>query len=334
MHADQQRFPIASLSDVGHVRRHVVHLFSMFQHDEVLRGRAALVATELANNLVRHAGQGELLVQILSKPVPTLEVISIDRGRGMRDVNECLRDGFSSGGTPGTGLGAVRRFSTEFDIYSQPERGTVVLSRLPMTTESATRSSWLLGTVTVAAPGERVIGDSWRVIMHERGVRVLVADGLGHGPLASKAAETACTVFEADAFQSIGAFFAQAHQALRPTRGAAAAVATINVESNSLNFAGVGNIAALINALDGTNRSLMSQNGTLGAEMRTISELRFDFREGDRLILHSDGLTSRWSLSAYPGLMRAHPAIIAAILYRDNLRGRDDATVVVLERRV
>jgi hypothetical protein len=46
--------------------------------------------------------------------------------------------------------------------------------------------------------------------------------------------------------------------------------------------------------------------------------------------LHSDGILARWRMDAYPGLMTAHPALLAGVIYRDFTRDRDDATVVVL----
>jgi len=51
------------------------------------------------------------------------------------------------------------------------------------------------------------------------------------------------------------------------------------------------------------------------------------------LIMHSDGIGTRWDLERYPGLPQRHPALIAAVLYRDHARGRDDAGIVVAQRQ-
>lgn len=48
------------------------------------------------------------------------------------------------------------------------------------------------------------------------------------------------------------------------------------------------------------------------------------------VVLHSDGLRTRWRLDAYPGLARRHPSLIAGVLYRDFARRRDDVTVLVV----
>jgi hypothetical protein len=60
-----------------------------------------------------------------------------------------------------------------------------------------------------------------------------------------------------------------------------------------------------------------------------LQQFQYDLLEGDLLLMHSDGLTSRWKLADYPGLSHRVPALIAAVLYRDFKRGRDDATVLV-----
>jgi anti-sigma regulatory factor (Ser/Thr protein kinase) len=322
-------------SDVGGARRHAVTLATNAGFGETETGRVALVATELANNLVRHANGGELLLQIVQNgDTREVELLSIDRGPGMNIANT-LRDGFSSGGTAGQGLGAIQRLSEEFDVYSHPGLGCVVLARVSDRidlTQPPVRSPWRWGTVTVAAPGESVIGDSWRIRTSGLDMSVLVADGLGHGPLAHEASEKAAEIFEGSAFGSLSSFFTRAHGELRSTRGAAVAVAACPVASNALEFAGVGNIAGFVITRAGKSKGLMSHNGTVGAEMRSSNALSYEWASGDRLVMHSDGLTSRWSFRAYPEVLEHHPAILAALLYRDHLRGRDDATVLVLER--
>ncbi|MGV3708556.1 MAG: ATP-binding SpoIIE family protein phosphatase [Gemmatimonas sp.] len=326
---------VRAQSDIGVARRNAVALAINAGFGETEAGRVALVATELATNLVRHANGGELLLQTVQNgDTREVELLSIDRGPGM-NIGNTLRDGFSSGGTAGQGLGAIQRLSEEFDVYSHPGLGCVVLARVSDRidfTHPPVRSPWRWGTVTVAAPGEIVIGDTWRIKTSGDDMSVLVADGLGHGPLAHAASEKAAEVFEGSAFGSLSAFFTRAHSELRSTRGAAVAVATCPMASNAMDFAGVGNIAGFIVNRAGKSKGLMSHNGTVGAEMRSANSLAYEWMAGDRLVMHSDGLTSRWSFREYPEVLEHHPAILAALLYRDHLRGRDDATVLVLER--
>jgi hypothetical protein len=120
------------------------------------------------------------------------------------------------------------------------------------------------------------------------------------------------------------------HAAIGGTRGAAVAVAQLDPAASTLTFAGVGNIAGTLLAPGGASRGLFSHNGTVGHQVRKVQPFEYPWSPGGVLVLHSDGLQTRWSLGAYPGLIRRHPAVIAGVLHRDFLRGRDDATVLVI----
>ena len=50
--------------------------------------------------------------------------------------------------------------------------------------------------------------------------------------------------------------------------------------------------------------------------------------------MHSDGISARWSLDDYPGLVRRHPGVVAGLLYRDFQRESDDATVIVVRHQL
>lgn len=119
--------PVREPSQVGEARRRALALAEEQGFSQVRRGELAIVVSELCSNLCRHAAQGEVLLRPL--PGPGVEVLALDRGPGMRDVAACLRDGYSTAGSAGIGLGAVVRLSAEFDLYSRPA-GTLVLARL------------------------------------------------------------------------------------------------------------------------------------------------------------------------------------------------------------
>ena len=67
--------------------------------------------------------------------------------------------------------------------------------------------------------------------------------------------------------------------------------------------------------------------------MRTLHEYRGDWASGATLVLHTDGINTRWRTDAYPGIVRHDPALLAGVLFRDAARGRDDATAVVVRER-
>ena len=300
-------------------------------HDDV--GRAGLVATELATNLARHGGGGDLLVQPLPTPtVSGLEITAIDRGPGIADIGQSLRDGVSTFGSAGTGLGAIRRQSDEFDIYSTADRGTATLARLWPRRKLPPREAATVGVVTVAKPEEQVCGDSYGVTISGMLVTAMVADGLGHGVAAHDAAEEARRLFHRGIQSSPIAAIRAIHAGLRPTRGGAVAVLTLDLAASRVAFCGLGNIAGLA-ASGGSVRRFVSMNGIAGHTAERLQEFIYPC-DGPALVvvLHSDGLSANWSLDRYPGLAGRHPGLIAAVLYRDLGRGRDDATVLVIKR--
>jgi anti-sigma regulatory factor (Ser/Thr protein kinase) len=330
MAAAQALIRVNENSQVGEARRNAVRIAELTALDETDRGKVAIVATELANNLVRHTGGGEMIIRRCeTNSADGVELLAIDRGPGMADIGKCMQDGFSTGGTAGTGFGAIRRLSTEFDVYSARPSGTVIASRvLHVMPGTSSRGQW--SVICVPAPGETLCGDNWSIVEKNELISVLLADGLGHGPLAAQASEEAVRVFNQDPFRQPGVLLDAAHSPLRTTRGAAIAIAQCNFQRSEMKYAGVGNISGTIIA-NGESRGLFSHNGTVGMQIRKIQEFEYPWREKAMLIMHSDGLQSRWDLSRFPGLVQRTPAVIAGVLYRDFQRGRDDVTVVVLQ---
>jgi anti-sigma regulatory factor (Ser/Thr protein kinase) len=324
------RAEVADPTGSGHARRMAMELARKLGFDEEDTSRVALVVTELATNLVKHADGGEMLLRSVTGDGRSgLAILALDRGPGIADTGAALRDGYSTRGTQGTGLGAVRRQASRFDLYSSPERGSAVFAEL-WPGAKAPDAAFQIGGVNVPFPGESVSGDAWQVACAGPKALALLVDGLGHGSPAAEAARVGLVAFDERKTSAPSEVLGEIHAALRPTRGAAAAVAELDRSRSLVRFAGVGNIGATIVA-DGTSRSLVSHHGTAGHQARRIQEFQYPWQAGASLILQSDGLVSRWSLDGYPGLTRRHPALIAGVLYRDFRRGRDDASVLVLQ---
>ncbi len=332
--------PVSENSQIGDVRRVAVQIADEAGFPETEKGQVAIVATELATNLVRHAQHGQMLLRLLPSdefPDGGFEFVASDRFPGSANFGQCFVDGYSTAGTLGQGLGAVKRLSRVFDFYSAPNQGTVVLSHVAARRDgpspAETQFEW--GAISVSAPYETVCGDAWRIKNENGNFHVIVADGLGHGPIAAEAAGAACNVFRDSTSIAPKSFLEQAHARMTATRGAAVAVAsTVGFRDGTLEilYAGVGNISGAIHAPDGT-RGLISYNGIVGSLMRSVHQLRYAWPTGSILIMHSDGLKTRWSLNDYPGLIRCHPAVIAAVLVRDHYRGKDDASIVVVRQK-
>ena len=320
--------PVFDVSQVGQVRRAATRMADEAGLPEVKRGEVAIVATELATNLARYGRDGRVILQVSTEPGMGLEVVTIDSGPGMADVQKCLQDGFSTGGTPGNGLGAVRRLAAEFDLYSLPGKGTVVFARVAAAAPSATPGAFRWAAISTPAPHEELCGDAWRVAVRDREIAVMVVDGLGHGPEAAKAADLAVRLFEQQWFDGPAAFCENAHRALSGSRGAAIAAAHVS-PAGVVRYAGVGNISAYVVNPE-ASRGMLSQNGTAGLQMRKVQQFDYPWPDRALLVMHSDGLSNRWALDDYHGLITRHPAVVAGVLHRDFLRGRDDATIVVM----
>jgi anti-sigma regulatory factor (Ser/Thr protein kinase) len=286
-----------------------------------------LVATEMATNLLKHGDGGNIAMNgFADSEGQGFELLAFDKGPGMADVTSCLADGFSTAGSPGTGLGAIERRSDRFAIYSRPAKGTIVMARF---FQSAVRSAPAqIGVVSDPCPGEAVSGDRWGVAT-DGNLTLFVVDGSGHGLQAARAADVAMDAFHDNEHKDCVAIVEAAHRALAPTRGAALAVARIDRGERIVRFVGVGNIgAALVSG--GHTKRMVSHNGTVGHVAPRIREFTYPFADPALLVMHSDGISARWELSDYPGLATSHAAAVAGVLFRDYRRSSDDALVVAL----
>ena len=322
MHLDKAQWSVVEIGDatqVGAARRLAARIAEGAGLDEVETGQLGLVVVELATNLLKHATRGSLYLRAAMPGAA--DVIALDHGPGM-DLERCFSDGFSTGGTSGTGLGAVRRAASLFDAYSDA-RGSVLFARI------GTVSGPRRGSLAVAVGGELESGDSWQFIETDDGWSIAVADGLGHG---TGAAAAVLPVLQAhrDTPDEPARCLGEGHRRSHGTRGSACSIVAQKGEPPMLVHAGIGNVAVSIAGHNGS-RGFPSQNGTLGVACPAIRENRLDSPPRGLLILHSDGLSARWSLDNYSGLRGRHPQVVAGALFRDARRQRDDATVVVVE---
>jgi anti-sigma regulatory factor (Ser/Thr protein kinase) len=318
---------VTDASSVGEARRTAQLAAQRLDLDETRSAELALLVTEASRNTLVHGGGGQVvLIGIRQSDGPLARILAIDSGSGISNIAEAMSDGYSTRGTLGGGLGAMKRIATRLDIFTG-RGGTIVLIELG---KAASHEALQIAGMAVPYPGERVCGDGWFCLEEQQRTLVLVADGLGHGVGAAEAAHEAIATFRQRASLAPSEILAYIHDALRKTRGAVAAIAEIRPRENTLIYAGVGNTSAVL--LNGdASRSLVSHNGTLGMTAPRIQEFRTDWPTGAALVLHTDGLQSKWDLSPYAGLLSRHPAIIGGTLLRDFRRQRDDAGVVVIK---
>jgi anti-sigma regulatory factor (Ser/Thr protein kinase) len=320
------RIQVHEPTDVATARRRIVGLAVRSGYSETEAGRLAIVATELAQNLLRHGRGGEMLAGLDSQQPGGIEILALDKGPGMADVAACMRDGFSTAGTAGQGLGAVERQARQVLIHSRPGHGTAILARFGGKAPPSVRVSAVL---CVPKPGEEVCGDSGCIVARPDGtVAVLLADGLGHGPLAAAASQEAVRLFQKNTTAAPADMLANLHAGLRATRGAAVATALIDPTRRQVTYGGIGNIAGFITDSGGIRR-MVSHSGTAGHTAGKMHEFQYSMHHRPVLVMFSDGLATSWSPEGHAGLFTMDPTLIAAVLYRDHVRGRDDASVVV-----
>ena len=316
-------------SGVGRVRRAASDAARRLGLDESRAAEAGLLVSELATNQVRHAGSGTVLLRVRRDgKAAALEILAVDSGPGMRSVEAEMRDGVSSRGTLGIGLGTLPRLASWWDAWSAPGAGTVVAATVSARGDATDTSgaAAVPAGLTRAMTGQSVCGDAFAVKGSPGARTVLVSDGLGHGPLAAAASQSAVRAFLAAPDSGPTELLQIVHEALRGTRGAA--VAVVQQSGSFLHHVGVGNIGGAMHGA--RTRALLSQPGITGSQAPRLHETVHALEPREVVTLFSDGLTDRAALSRYPGLARRSPLVVAGVLLRDFGVRRDDACVVVM----
>ncbi|OKL40229.1 ATP-binding protein [Pontibacter flavimaris] len=340
-----QRFLIPDKSYASIAKREIARIAEGIGMAPSEVGKLNIVVSEMASNLAKHAPQGgELLVRTLGNGAADgMEVLCLDSGPGMSDPGRMQEDGVSTFGTAGEGLGAIKRQSDVFDLYSQQGVGTIILSRIYKNSKAAAAAQATknhdIGYVLVPKPYETLCGDGLSITIKGTEAYLLALDGLGHGANAHEAAQMAVQTFNsspallpADAMRLI-------HQNIKRSRGAVGFAVNISAASQRLSYCGIGNIAGKLYTPDGPfgnspYKNLISYNGILGHNIpNTLNNQELEWGRNRMLILHSDGLKSRWDLSRYQPLNRHLPTTVAALLYKDNSRQTDDTLVVVFKSK-
>ncbi|OON82056.1 ATP-binding protein [Streptomyces tsukubensis] len=313
-----------------------------------LPDRAAVIASELAANVVNHARDGALYIQRHSAPAGEksgagtggtpgagcgIDIVAVDSGPGMAHPERCLADGYSTTGTLGHGLGAVRRLADELTVRSQVGMGTVICARLALPGTPPLHPD--LGLLRLPAEGEEECGDALGVVDTEYARTAVVIDGLGHGALAAEAGDRALAVFHDDPERPPGELLTRMDRALRHTRGAAVGVLRLRSDGGA-EHCGVGNVRVHTVAYDGVRQRRTGQPGVVGWNMPKPVVSTLETAPGTMAVLHSDGVDHRWAHAPSPFLLRQPPRLLGASLAHHHRTTRDDATVLVtgVTRRV
>ena len=333
MHLIQTQLQIST------VRLHGTALARAHGLDSEAADRVAAVITEMTSNILRHAKTGHVLLRpVGAHGEGCIEMLALDKGPGIADMTRAMRETHAVAPPVqrDSGIPAIRRMSNLFDVYSHPGRGTAMVAHVGPRSESRPGGNCsgstiheCVGVVCVALSGESESGDNWTVEESAGQITALLVDGLGHGPGAAAAAQAALGAFPAVSRSTPERIISEMHRALRQTRGAALSVTTVDRHARTVYFCGVGNVDGRILGTE-TSRQMMPHSGIVGHGMPRVQTATSPWPAKARMVLHSDGISSRWRADHYPGLLARHPALLAGILFRDFGRARDDATVLVL----
>jgi anti-sigma regulatory factor (Ser/Thr protein kinase) len=333
---------VEDVSAVAACRNAALALADRLQFPGPRADQLALAVTEAASNLYKHASEGSLWLGVnRDGDPPGIDLVTIDTGPGLADVDAALRDGHSTAGTLGIGLGAIRRLADFCDLYSRPGHGTALAARFGVVLARGTTPPYPCDHGAAARPlearwaglirpiiGETECGDAYGAVQVGDTVTAVMCDGLGHGPLAAAAAAAGVAAFLEDPAGDPATLLGRMHRRMAGTRGGA--VGVVQLGGGTARFSGLGNIAASVLG-QGRRKSMISIPGIAGLQARTIRQFEYELPPGAAVILHSDGISARWEAAALPGLETRDPLLIAAVLLGEAGIHRDDAGILVLK---
>ena len=333
-------------SEVAAARRTAARLAQDIGFSKKEIAEISIAVSELAENFIKHkAVCGKIICSHVEEGhMSGIQIVSEDRGPGIADVGRALRDGYSGGNTLGIGLGAVKRLMDEFDISSKAKRstaasygndkegiGTVVAARKWLAAQQsgrqAAKPATRFGYMCRLKKGEKHNGDGL-FFRHFNGKDLIaVINGIGHGLYAEEAAGKACQCLSENFGKPLEVIITEMHDSLRKTRGAAVSIALIDKAAGRLDYVGIGNV--LTRVFEAAPLSPANYNGIVGASLQKFKVFTYPWSKGNVLVMTSDGISEKYDLDRYPGLIGKDPVIIADIILRDYGRDHDDATVVV-----
>lgn len=323
-------YKIEDRSYLSYIKREIHNLVLAGGFSSQKIGEVDIIVAELTSNLIKFANEGELLYRTGNDDKGSFfEIYCLDNGKGIRNLAKMMQDGMSSSNTLGQGFGAIERLSYNSMVYTVPDWGTVVYSRVYRDQVNAipVKAPFDFGAVQVCCPGEKVCGDGYAVKKFADGYQFFMGDGLGHGTHANEAVNEAIKAFNDCREKSPVEVIRYIHLNVKKTRGLVATIAYLDYKTQKWYICGVGNIStSLYTGLACKNYT--PYNGIMGHNIpRTLNDSVQDLSKYQTLIMHSDGLRTRWNLKDMPGLLKHDAGMISAVLYKDNARNNDDMSV-------
>lgn len=326
-------YKIDDRSLIAFIKREIHNLALQLGFTPHRAAETDIIVAELTSNLIKYANGGELLYRAnFTGEYNEIEIYCLDKGIGFENVAKIMNDGYSSSNTLGHGLGSIKRLSNDFQIYSMKNWGCVQYVRIcekPELQLPPLKNGLNYTTIAVNYPGEKLCGDGYYIKQTTKGFQIFVGDGLGHGESANEAVEAAIKAFRQTIETQPSEILRDIHSKVKKTRGLVATIASVDYKSETWSICGIGNINTRIyNGLE--NKTYTPYNGIIGHNIpRTLNNTVVPYKRHQIIIMHSDGLRTKWSLNDLTSIFKQSPAIIASALYKENIRGTDDATILV-----
>ena len=307
--------------------------FNRRETEEIL-----IVVNELGSNLLKYAPGGHLMFRPVQENGRVgMEIEAADTGPGINNVKLAMGDGFSSTGSLGYGFGTVNRLMDTLDITSHKgdNHGTCIRSTrwLKHHTSSSGMCPLDFHVITRAYPGMALNGDAFLIKLWEEYALIAVIDGLGHGKFAHLAAVKARNYIEKHFDLSLGEIFSGTARACAGTRGVVMAIAVIDWKTEKLSLASVGNInLRVFNTREPVHA--MIRRGVIGVNAPRPVVTEHPWENDCVMVLHSDGLSTRWSFKDFAGTAKKEnfsAAELAKTLFKSLAKDTDDATIVVVK---
>lgn len=332
------RIPVSHLSDANEARRLVKAMAFDLGFDIKESEEFAIVVSELASNLVKHATSGQLILTPLEEGGRLgIKIESQDHGPGIADVERAITDGFSTTGSLGYGLGSINRLMDEFEIQPGPDGKTgTQITCLRWKREPARKTEdcpLSFGVATRSYHNMELNGDAFIVRRSNEFALIALIDGLGHGQYAHIAAQSAREYIENHYDQPLEALFRGAGRACRATRGVVIALARFTWKTGiiSLTFASIGNIEAKVFGSP-VPVNLIVQRGVVGLNAPNPVVAEYSWSPDYVLVLHTDGVQTIWRWDDFPGLAGLPASLAAGRLLQVLAKDSDDATVIVVRK--
>ncbi len=259
-----------------------------------------IIVRELVSNVLKHSRKrGHVIISHSTEGKnPDLVIDVVDQGPGFEDFEKALEDGYSSSGSLGAGLPTVLRFAEHVELVRSGPNGSHIRVHKSMISKRKSENFWEFTLFIKPHMKETIAGDYGTFIHDRESITVVLADGLGHGPEAAVASQTAVEIAFTHSKLSLVEMIQIMHKKLMKLRGAAISLARINPNEKQIEWLGIGNVAGglVTKSHDKERRTLLFTNysGTVGVQLRAFQLIQYKYQTGDWLVLVSDGFRKGW----------------------------------------